>query len=61
MLDKSIRELVFTYVQEPVSNSVSGKGKFLFWCDAAECQVWPVMIVGPQPTSGKFLDFVKRF
>jgi hypothetical protein len=32
----------------------------LFWCDTAEYHVGPVVLVGPQSVSGKFLDFVER-
>ena len=33
----------------------------MFRCDAAECHVGPVVIVGPQPVSGKLVDLVERF
>jgi hypothetical protein len=32
----------------------------LFWRDTTERHVGPVVIVGPQPVGGKFLDFVER-
>jgi len=32
----------------------------MFWRNTTERHVGPVVIVGPQPAGGKFLDFVER-
>lgn len=37
------------------------QGQALIRCDAAECHVGPVVIVGPQPSNGKFPNFIERF